>query len=164
MAGNLKSRARGNKKQLGKLGKRWATSHFSVTLLALADDPNTFEPMARNLKMKARGNQKSNEANQINSSPHDTENHQQFVQNQPKIHGNRGLDWSWGLLGEALGAIWAPKAAWHRKKEPDDQKMTAPGLPFWGPFSTCSIIFRCFCCVLFLVSILMATRTDFHGC
>ena len=40
------------------------------------------------------------------------------------------MDWSWGLLGEALGAIWAPKAAWHRKKEPDDQKKSASGLHF----------------------------------
>ena len=114
------------------------------TLLKPTDDPNTFELVARNLKMKARGNQKNNEASQVKSSPHDTENHQKIVENQPKIDGNRGLDWSWGLLGEALGAIWAPKAVWHRKKEPDDQKMTASGLPFWGPFSTCSVIFRCF--------------------
>ena len=81
-----------------------------MTLLTPADDPNTFELVARNLKMKARGNQKSNEANQMKSSPHDTENQQQIVKNQPKIDGNRGLDWSWGFLGEALGAIWAPKA------------------------------------------------------
>ena len=49
-----------------------------------------------------------------------------------------------GLLGEALGAIWAPKAVWHRKKEADDQKMTASGLPFWGPFATCSFMFNVF--------------------
>ena len=50
------------------------------------------------------------------------------------------MDWSWGLFGEALGAIWAPKAVWHRKKQPDDQKMTASGLPFW----TFSVIFDVF--------------------
>jgi hypothetical protein len=43
--------------------------------------------------MKARGNQKVNEANQIKSSPHDTENHQKIIQNRPKIDRNRGLDW-----------------------------------------------------------------------
>ena len=46
------------------------------------DDPNTFELVARNLKMKARGNQKSNEASQIKSSPHNTENHQKIVKNE----------------------------------------------------------------------------------
>ena len=81
-------------------------------------------------------------------------------ENQTKIDGNRGLDWSWRLLGEALGAIWAPKAVWHRKKEPDDQKITASGFPFWGQFSTFPFLFRCFRRVLFLVSVLMATRTD----
>ena len=87
-----------------------------MTLLTPADDPNTFELVARNLKMKPRGNQKNNEANQIKSSPHDTENHQQIVQNQAKINGNRGLDWPWGLLGEAWepfglprpSGVWAP--------------------------------------------------------
>ena len=75
-----------------------------MTLLTPADDPNTFELVARNLKMKPRGNQKSNEANQIKSSPHDTENHSNIYQNQLKIDGKRGLDWSWGLWGEA----WEP--------------------------------------------------------
>ena len=55
---------------------------FFVTLLTPTDDPNTFELVARSLKMKARGNQKNNEANQIKSSPYDTENHQPIVQNQ----------------------------------------------------------------------------------
>jgi len=76
-------------------------SRFFLTLLTPTDDPNTFELVARNLKMKARGNQKSNEASQIKSSPHDTEIIKKIVQNQSKINGNRGLDWSWGLLGEA---------------------------------------------------------------
>ena len=49
-----------------------------------------------------------------------------------------------GLLGEALGVTWAPKAVWHRKKQPDDEKMTASGLPFWGPFSTFPLLFNGF--------------------
>jgi hypothetical protein len=67
-----------------------------------------------------------------------------IVRNQTKIDGNRGLGWSWGLLGEALGAIWAPKAVWHRRKEPNDQKITASGLPFWDPFSTFPLFFNVF--------------------
>ena len=35
-----------------------------------------------------------------------------------------------GALGGGLGAICAAKAVWHRKKEPDDQKLTASGLAF----------------------------------
>ena len=87
-----------------------------MTLLTPADDPNTFELVARILKMKARGNQKSNEANQIKSSPHDTENHQKVVQNQPKIDGNRGLDWPWGLLGEAWEPFGLPGPSGTEKK------------------------------------------------
>ena len=104
-----------------------------MTLLTPADDPNTFELVARNLKMKARGNQKSNEANQIKSSPSDTENYEKIA----KINRNRWksrLGLALGALGGGLGAIWAPKAVWHGKKEPDDQKMTAAGLPVLGPF------------------------------
>ena len=59
-------------------------SRLFLTLLTPTDDPNTFELVARNLKMKARGNQKNNEASQIKSSPHDTENHQKIVQNHSK--------------------------------------------------------------------------------
>ena len=55
--------------------RRKVTSHFFVTLLTHTDDPNTFELVARNLKMKARINSKNNEASQIKSSPHDAENH-----------------------------------------------------------------------------------------
>ena len=72
--------------------------------------------------MKARGNQKSNEANQIKSSPHDAENHQKIVQNQLKNRWKSRLGLVLGALGGGLGAIWAPKAVWHRKKRPDDQK------------------------------------------
>ena len=92
------------------------TWHFFVTLLTPADDPNTFELVARNLKMKARGNQKNKEPNQIKSSPHDTENHQKIVQNQPKIDGNRGLDWSWGLLGEAWEPFGLPRPSGTEKR------------------------------------------------
>ena len=113
-----------------------------MTLLTPADDPNTFDLVARNLKMKARGNQKSNEAKQIKSSPHDTENHQKIIQNQPKIDGNRGLDWSLGLLGEAWEPFGLPRPS-GTEKEPDDQKVTASGLPFWGSFSTFSVMFQC---------------------
>ena len=77
-----------------------------MTLLTLADDPNTFELVPRNLKMKPRGNQKSNEANQIKSSPHDTENHQQIVQNQfelVEIEAWTGLGGSWGRPWEPFG-------------------------------------------------------------
>ena len=35
---------------------------------------------------------------------------------------NRGLDWSQGLLGEALGVILGPKAAWDSKKGPGGKK------------------------------------------
>ena len=49
-----------------------------------------------------------------------------------------------GALGGGLGAIWVPKAVCHRKKEPDDPKMTASGLLFWGPFLTFSVIFNVF--------------------
>ena len=87
-----------------------------MTLLTPTDDPNTFELVARNLKMKARGNQKSNEANQIKSSPHDAENHQEIVQDQPKIDGNRGLDWPWGLLGEAWEPFGLPGPSGTEKK------------------------------------------------
>ena len=66
--------------------------------------------------MKARGNQKSNEANQIKSSPHDTENHQKIIQNSPKIDGNRGLDWSWGLLGEAWEPFGLPRPSGTEKR------------------------------------------------
>ena len=44
-----------------------------------------------------------------------------------------------GALGGGLRAIWAPKAVWHGKKKPDDQKMTASGLPFGVP---CSVDFK----------------------
>ena len=54
------------------------------------------------------------------------------------------LGLAWRALGGGLAATWAPKAVWHGKKKPDDQKMTAYGLSFWGPFSTCSVIFQCF--------------------
>ena len=107
------------------------------------DDPNTIELVARNFKMKARGNQKSNEeANQIKSSPPDTKNPQKIVQNHPQIDGNRGLDWSWGLLGEAWEPFGLPRAS-------GTEKMTASGLPFWGPFSKFSVIFRCFFVLFF---------------
>ena len=86
-----------------------------MTLLTPTDDPNTFELVARNLKMKARGNQKSNEANQIKSSPHDTENHQKIVQKQLTIDGNRGLDWPWGLLGEAWEPFGLPRSQMTKK-------------------------------------------------
>ena len=49
-----------------------------------------------------------------------------------------------GALGGGLGAIRAPKAVWHRKKKPDDQKMPAPGLPFWDPFLTFPLFFNVF--------------------
>ena len=75
-----------------------------MTLPTPADDPNTFELVARNLKMKARGNQKSNETNQIKSSPPDTENLQTIVQNQAKIEAWTGLGGSWGRLGSHLGS------------------------------------------------------------
>ena len=41
---------------------------------------------------------------------------------------NRGLDWSQGLLEEALGVILGPKAAWDSKKEPGGKIC-----PFLGP-------------------------------
>ena len=86
-----------------------------MTLLTPTDDPNTFELVARNLEMKARGNQKSNEANQIKSSPHDTENHKQIVQNQ-QIDGNRGSDWPRGLLGEAWEPFGRPRPSGTEKR------------------------------------------------
>ena len=54
--------------------------------------------------MKARGDPKNNEGNQLKNSPQDTENHQKNVQNQPKLDEKRGLDWSWELLGKP----WKP--------------------------------------------------------
>ena len=41
---------------------------------------------------------------------------------------NRRLDWSQGLLGEALGVILGPKAAWDNKKGPGGKIC-----PFLGP-------------------------------
>ena len=116
MASNLKSRARGNENKKASLTKGGPHRTFFVTLLNPADAPNTFELVARNLKMKARGNRKSNEANQIKSSRHDTENHQQIVQHQPQIDGNRGLDWSWGLLGEAWEPFGLPRPSGTEKR------------------------------------------------
>ena len=87
-----------------------------MTLLTPADDPNTFELVARNLKMKARGNQQNNDANQIKSSPRDTENHKKIVQKQRKIDGNRCLDWSWGLLGEAWELFGLPRPSGTEKR------------------------------------------------
>ena len=49
-----------------------------------------------------------------------------------------------GARGGGLGAIWAPKAVWHRNKEPEDQKMTTSGLLFSGPFLAFSVIFDVF--------------------
>ena len=43
---------------------------------------------------------------------------------------NRGLDWSQGLLGEALGVILGPKAAWDSKKGPGGQNVHISGPPF----------------------------------
>ena len=127
-----------------------------VTLLTPADDPNTFELVARNLKMKARGNQKSNEGNQIERSPHDTENHKKIVQNQPKIDIEpwTGLGGSWGRLGSHLGSqgCLAQKkgARW-----PKNDRVWAPILgSIFDIFRYVSMFF----CVLFLVSILMANR------
>ena len=116
--------------------------------------------MARNLKMKARGNQKSNEANQIKSSPHDTETHQKVVQNQPKIDGHRGSDWSWGPLGEAWGPFSSQGRPAQKKKatRPKNDHVWAPILS--SIFSMC-LYFSMFFCILFLVTILMATKTDF---
>ena len=62
-----------------------------MTLLTPTDDPNTFELVARNLKMKARGNQKSNEVSQIKNSPHDTENHQKINLTSMEIEAWTGL-------------------------------------------------------------------------
>ena len=80
--------------------------------------------------MKARGNQKSNEANQIKSSPHDTENHQKIVQNQPKIDGNRGLDWPWGLLGEAWEPFGLPRPSGTEKRSQMTKKWPRLGFHF----------------------------------
>ena len=66
--------------------------------------------------MKARGNQKSDEANQIKSSPHDTENPQKNHPKSTKIDGNRGLDWSWGHLGEAWEPFGLPRPSGTEKK------------------------------------------------
>ena len=87
-----------------------------MPLVAPADDPNTLELVARNLKMKARGNQKNNEAKQIKSTPHDTEDPQKIIQNQSQIDGNRGLDWSWGLLGEAWEPFGLPRPSGTEKR------------------------------------------------
>ena len=109
MARNLKSGARGNKNKEASWTKGWPHRTFFVTLLTPTDDPNTFELVARIVKMKARGNQKNNEPSQIKSSPHDTESRQKIIQNQSKIDGNRCLDWSWGLLGEAWEPFGLPR-------------------------------------------------------
>ena len=55
-----------------------------------------------------------------------------------EIEAWTGLGGSWGRLGSHLGSQG------RQKQKPDDQKMTASGLPFWGPFPTLSVIFQCF--------------------
>ena len=110
--------------------KRQARQKVGHVALTPADDPNTFELVARNLKMKARGNQKSNGANQIKSSPHDTENHQKIIQNQPKIDGNRGLDWPWGLLGDAWEPFGLPRPSGTEKKKQMTKKWLRLGSHF----------------------------------
>ena len=47
---------------------------------------------------------------------------------------NRRLDWSQGLLGEALGVILGPKAAWDSKKGPGGQNVSTSGPPFGDQF------------------------------
>ena len=77
---------------------------------------------------------------------------QKIIKKSAKINKNRWksrLGLALGALGGGLGAIWALKAVWHGKREPDNEKMTASGLPFWGPVSTLSIIFRCFFALFF---------------
>ena len=86
---------------------------------------------------------------------------QKIIKKSSKINKKSRLGLALGALGGGLGAIWAPKAVWHGKKKPDDQKITASGLPFWSPFLTFSVNFQCLFCILFLVSILAAIKTDF---
>ena len=77
-----------------------------MTLLTPADDPETFELVASNLKTKARGNQKSNEANHIKSNPHDTENHEKNFQNQRSkkiLKRGRGV-----LISDQIGTARPP--------------------------------------------------------
>ena len=52
------------------------------------------------------------------------ENHKNTIRNRPKISEHRGLDWSRGLLGDALGAILAPRAAWDSKKGLDGKDVS----------------------------------------
>ena len=57
-----------------------------------------------------------------------------------EIEAWTGLGGSWGRLGSHLGS----QGRMAQKKEPDDQNMTASGLPFWGPFLKFSVIFDVF--------------------
>ena len=65
-----------------------------------------------------------------------------------------------GALGGGLGAIWAPKAVWHGKKN-QMPKNDRVGAPILGSIFDMFRYFSMFLCILFLVSIFMATRIDF---
>ena len=110
-----------------------------MTLLTPADDPNTFELVARNLKMKARGNQKSNEANQIKSSPHDTENHQKSFKINPK---SMEIE-AWTGLGGFRGRPWEPFGLPRPSGTENSSQMTKkgprPGSHFGVHFPNCPL-------------------------
>ena len=58
-----------------------------------------------------------------------------YDQNYAQIGENRRLDWSQGLLGEDLGVILGPKAAWDRKTGPGGKICTSLGRPIEIPFA-----------------------------
>ena len=64
----------------------------------------------------------------MKSKPHDTETQQTIIQNQLKIDGNRGLDWSWELLGEAWEPFGLPRPSSTEKKarRPKNSHVWAP--------------------------------------
>ena len=86
---------------------------------------------------------------------------QKIIQNQLKIDGNRGLDWPWGLLGEAWEPFGLPRPSGTEKRSQMTTKNDRVWAPILGSIFDMFQYFSMFFCILFLVSILMATKTDF---